>query len=141
MFQAEKPSRAACLPVFPQGGRTPARPRNTNGHETEAAHGFPPCICKTFSFASVRPDVSGLLFFALVSRERMHSPSALGQSAGYGLHLAALAESGATPPALLALLLLALPLLLTLQKLVALAAVTERTPFISAFPLLLCSPP
>jgi hypothetical protein len=49
------------------------------------------------------------------------------------LHVVTRAESGATPPvALLALLLLALPLLFTLAKLVALAAfgVFQNTPFI-----------
>jgi hypothetical protein len=46
------------------------------------------------------------------------------------LHVVTLTESGATPPsAVLALLLLKLPLLLTLQKLVAALAVFRKHPY------------
>jgi hypothetical protein len=88
-------------------------PRSVNGHERQETHNLTPCK-KRFAQAHqdnyFPPRHNGLI------GGRTLSPSVLGESVQQNLHIVRLTESGATPPALEALLLLRIPLLLTLQK-------------------------
>ncbi|GMO59845.1 MAG: hypothetical protein Ta2A_05860 [Treponemataceae bacterium] len=96
-------------------------PHNANGYET--------AYSQFGSHArSVHPDVSRRIFAASSMElvDRTLSPSVSGASVASNLHLVRLTESGATPPLPLALLLLARPLLLILQK--AEAALIESAP-------------